>query len=374
MKLIDLILAFLLTLNFVSADQVQARRVRCRVRLNETNMTDDMVPAVITPKNYARLVCALKCCRIEKAEVAGWNDHKGVYVLYDNGAVVPGEELTIPNYALYERTDRHCRTEVILVINFRLPNGKKCYRIVCKTKDSGMATCNIGGEARAKDSVQVLRPCPTMCMESVSECNPAIECQTYECNPIICTESASECNPTIECQTYECLSSKNEGGYIDSCQETEECCCGEPDEKCCQVKMRRTKERSEDRCAITDKMIESGTKFVFKKSYDDYRLVVYQKKVIDKKIAFKPSDNHLRLKPKILACPKLLKKVLKQAHRKVGSGPCLYITMCSKIFILADGKLYKVSLKNGKIRFKPLSSKWAKKIRSSGLYLVEFNE
>lgn len=351
MKFIDLILAFLLILNFVSADQVQARRVRCRVRLNETNMTDDMVPALITPKNYARLVCALKCCKIEKAEVAGWNDHKGVYVLYDNGVVVPGEELTIPNYALYERTDRHCETEVILVIKCRLPNRKKCYRIVCRTKDSGMATCNIGGEAGANDSVQVLRPCPTMCMESVSECNP-----------------------TIECQTYECLSSKIESGYIDSCQETEECCCGEPDEKCCLVKMRRTKERSEDRCAITDKMIESGTKFVFKKSCDDYRLVVYQKKVIDKKIAFKPSDKHLRLKPKILACPKVLNKVLKQAHRKVSSSPCLYITMCSKIFILADGKLYKVSLKNGKIRFKPLSSKWAKKIKSSGLYLVEFNE
>lgn len=132
----DLFMIMLIAISFVRSELVRAKRVSCDLQVRETRMMDGMKLAVVTPKNYAKLVCALKCCKIEKAVVAGWNDHLRVYVLYDNGAVVPGEELTLPNYALYERTDRYCRTEIFVVINCTIRNKMKCYRIICRAKET----------------------------------------------------------------------------------------------------------------------------------------------------------------------------------------------------------------------------------------------
>jgi hypothetical protein len=331
------ILHILFYLQILRTKEVVAKKCHCQVKVEKTPFTDDLEPAVITPNTYAQLVCALNVCNIERAVVAGWNDHLGVYVLFKNGAVVPGEELTLPNYSLYVRRDAECKLEVFVVANCRFKNLMKCYKIMCSTREVGQARCEI--MERSPTNTQECYPSPNVCVESPI-CKPV---EVLECPPV--------------CKPVEPSESKSSESSSESCE----------------MMVRKQIRCKKDPCAITKEKIFTATKFVFEKKHHDYDLLVYQDKLIEKKIKIKASRSNVRLNPRILGCPKILYKALCFAKKRFSGSPCLYISKCSKIYILSDNVLYCAVRNKRGFKFKPLSSKYGDRMRRRGLYLVEFN-
>lgn len=208
-------------------------------------------------------------------------DHRGVFVLFQNGAVVPGEDLTLPNYSLYTRRDAQCRLEVVIVINCRFRNLRRCYRIVCATREVGEATCEVVQNNSCPVNCYVPQPCP-----------PEPVCET--------SSSGCASYPTIR------------------------------------------KRCKKSHCAITKDKILSETKFVFKKNACDYDLLVYQNKLIDRRIQIKSTSGNVKLNPKILKQPEILLNVIKCAMEKFEGCICLYVTGRSRIYVSNNGTLYEV--------------------------------
>lgn len=327
-------------IDFAFGKQVKAKRYHCNAQIREINMCDDMVPAYITSKNYSQLICALRCFGIDRAEVAGWQDHRGVYVLYSNGAVVPALPLDLPDYALYTRTKKDCKTEILLVR--KCSDGKRCYKIICKTVLAGEAICEIPSPEPCHDIQQ--SPCykPDIRYQSQDCINPPcykpeVCYQQQDCN----TEKSSESEP--EKQIHKCHS------FPSVCK------------KSCR-----------DKCSVTNEILEKSTKFVFEEACGDFSLTVYQEQKDKKQIYLTKPVREIDLVPRILNHPRKLLNILQYGRKKFHTNACLYIDKKSKTYILANGCLYSAKFKWRTIKFKYISEVHRRKLFKKGLFLVEF--
>ncbi|KAI5179430.1 hypothetical protein PAEPH01_2637, partial [Pancytospora epiphaga] len=221
MKFEQMIFSVMALLALVSAEAINLIKLKCRVKILEVPMNSSMVPAEITPENFAQLILALKCCKIPKAQVAGWNGHKGNYVLYDNGTVVPAEDLTLPNIALFIKQDQDC-PQVVCVVNPNDPQQQKCFmpcgrtlsRVTCTGK---IPDCEMACSVVPTFNENRCAPLSTTCNSSspnTSSCTESGSCPSYGA----CSSSYISCDystqtkvcqlPTgkeIECECCKCI-------------------------------------------------------------------------------------------------------------------------------------------------------------------------
>lgn len=107
--------------------KINVVKLACDVKIAEVPFSPEMVPAKATSGNLAQLILALNICNIERAQVAGWNDHVGNYILYSNGALVPEGALDIPKEALFFDSCNCDTQRVLCVVNPDDPHHRRCY-------------------------------------------------------------------------------------------------------------------------------------------------------------------------------------------------------------------------------------------------------
>lgn len=142
-------------ISFVIADPIKIIKIRIDITINEVPMSSNIIPAKITPQNFSQLIMALKCCRIDRAQVAGYNGHNGLYVLYDNGTVVPAEPLTLPNVGLFFQKTNKNIFRVLCITDLSNPEKIRCYEPTATI----ISRCTCLAEMPQKDKSSITPSC-----------------------------------------------------------------------------------------------------------------------------------------------------------------------------------------------------------------------
>lgn len=350
MKFATIFSALLAFVALVTAREINLLKLACDVKITEIEAPADMIPAVITPDNFSQLILALKCCKIDRAQVAGWNDTKGTFVLYSNGAVVPAESLTLPNVALFFTRCKCPAARVICVVNPDDPRTMRCYE-PCATITERVTCC---GDSSSLEEC----PCPG---ENPAPCgNPAAcEAPCYEpCHPPY--SSPPVCNPPTCIQ--ECVSES-------SCELECEPNCPPPIE-------RRSRSRKETPCGTETTRRKTSRTFVFQERIVNCKKVPILK-VISKERRLKEQTIDLcnpdtRLTPSCLQCPDILYKMKRQIEKRLGSPVGLYVTMSNKVYARAGSRLFRAKIVDAKLVIEEVGRDCIPPIVCRGLFGVKF--
>jgi len=86
---------------------------RCFYSLKEVESNTLFTPAVATAFNLGSILTAMNTCCVDRAKIAGWNNFRGIYVVYSNGTVVPGEAINLPDTSVFFERSARCGVKVV---------------------------------------------------------------------------------------------------------------------------------------------------------------------------------------------------------------------------------------------------------------------
>lgn len=350
-----------LILSLVLARQINVAKLACDVKITEIPYSKDLIPAKINPGNFTDLQLALQCCNIEKAQVAGWNDHNGTFILYKNGTVVPARMDDLPNVALFFKRCGCKNLKTICVYDHDKPNPKCLLPCAYPTSISNVCI-DIPGF-------------PTPCIEKQS--HPIHEKQPYHI-PERCQSPTSECVYESVKQLpkpYDCIPS---------------CFTG------CDSKIKefyKSKKCNNNKCPVFVKQLkltecEDGIKK--KKNIETLEVCSYRcVKIKDKpqaiaRVISKCSESILKeinlskehepLSPEILNKPKKIFKIKRCIEKYLQRKVCIYTTPCNKLYIFVDNELWLISFNKKSLVLTKQSERKIEKLCSKGLISITFDE
>lgn len=326
----------LIILSIVIGRKIAVSKLACDVKITEVPYSKELVPAKINPTNFLDLQMALQCCKIDRAQVAGWNDHDGDYVLYKNGTVVPAVMNDLPNVGLFFK---RCKCNNMKVVCVYDPNGEnpKCF-LPCAYPTS-ISKCHVD-EPCKKESII------SKCEFKDTKPLPV----PYKCIPECFKESKPTCS--TECPQSECE-------IFTSCIKKVDC-----DENSKKEQRIKTSKVYSYKCVKTcDKKPET---------------ILTIKECCSKKTEeeINMSRRHKPLCPKILNKPKLIYNIKKSIEETVKKPVCIYASISNKLYVSIDYELFRICLSPPDycIILKDLDHKKAKKLTMRGLFLLLFDE
>lgn len=263
-------------LQLISALQLGTRQ--CLVDIEVVRNNKAYAPTVATSYNLSEILKRMRECQINTVQVAGWDNHVGVYVVYSNGAVVPAVPQDLPNVALYTKMCGNSVKEFVFVTeNCKCPENPS------------------------------LNPEPVCCYEQPD----VIACQPIRWNHnsgfVNCEESSAD---------QDCFPMPLE------CSRRRKCHNSRKSEIVQYTAVYRFADRLIDekltKVLIAETRAEKNSKTVYN---------------------LKKSKN---LPVKILKDYKYLKMVYYKAMDLFPGGCCLYVNNSSDIFVLSDDELYRI--------------------------------
>lgn len=105
------------TLNF----EIKLYKVPFDSKLKKHVMTDSLKPGVLI---------ILNILNIDRALIGGWYDHNMDMVIHQSGEIVPAEDHTLPDVALY--VDSKTNYNHYIVYNYNSVEKRKCYKIILR--------------------------------------------------------------------------------------------------------------------------------------------------------------------------------------------------------------------------------------------------
>ena len=322
--------------NFVVNRNVNVVKMPCDVEVKQRLDVDGkkLILAEIKPYNMNELILTLKLCCIDRALVGGYNGVQAKLVLHANGAVVPFETLTAPNYALYYEK---CNCVYKIVCAHSTDSFKTCkyYEVCCNVKSKTVQNVEVPNNGCCG-----LLP-PTPCFPSTPCFPPTPCCPSRPCPPPPPCSLDDDCDCPYFSQRFKTVKNRSNGKL---------------------------------KCEII-----TAKKFVFPSNYSSVRPLLnicsYSKKSTVETINLRKEV--CKNLPSILYKPSYLKKLQHKIERKIGQSVCLYITAHSCIFTYFNEKLYRVTVQGSgrrrKICLYHVSQRELKKLCMNGLYGVEFS-
>lgn len=383
MKYTVIMAAILLSLTrLVSAREVNLLKLACDVRIDEVPLSADLIPAVATSENIAQLVIALKCCRAKCAQIAGWQQYRGLFVLYDNGCVVPAEGLGLPNVALCFRKCGCAPYKVVCVVNPDNPDKARCYepcatitrRSTC-VGEFPDEPCGSQGEA----SCQPPEPCgnnspcysggpgPT-CSPPVGPCTP---CQYSP--PVVCggyVPCPAPPNPSLWCSAP--LTVNGTPGPCFTCSPervqrlckrfvcVKKCC----EDTCCGVAV--TKSTRYTKAVYSKQCVDEGP--------EQPTVSITSEKTKCRTETISLEQSNIGFVPKILSKPDVLASILQNIRKVCGQEVGLFVSDTSCLYALIKRELFIVSFKKGQLLLRKIKSDLIPKITCKGLSKIEFKD
>lgn len=279
-------------------------------------------PAVVTSYNIRRIITAMQRRGIERAQAAGWNNFRGTYVVYSNGAVTPPVPGDLPNIGIFFKKYRDCREKIVFLT---------ICEEVCKKNEP---ICN----------EVILRPNP---------CSPVcIPKQEEVCNP-----SESKCLPK---QSWFEEEKHVKSPCTDKCRSIPKVC-----KKCITGPLCSKRKVSKQKGSVTyTKECISGQEI-------PVITIDCSKKVKTRSISY--LKDGVRIKIAILNNPALLSKIREFAEERLGKHVCLYVDSKSRAFILNRNTLYQVCITGNHFSLKKLNDRQKKRVESKGLYNIILN-
>lgn len=311
----------------------------CVLTKSQVQCSGEYQPGKATSYNIRQIMDEMARCGIQRAQVVGWDAADGIYVVYQNGAVVPAIPYDLPEYAVY----------------FKMC-GNSIERIVFVHED-----CNKRPICPINPCIPCEPPFPGPCQNEVVYLNPI--CQNTE-SPFIEFNAPVLIENELVCETREFDSWCPEEGFV----------CNKPECK----PLPKVCKRVSKRCGRKRKEVEICSKqyhFTCKKICGENKILLIEKEK-DKKIretVYILSDRP-NLPIQILNDPYLLRKIFKKVEQRFGPDFCLYINDRSCIYVLYKECLYSVKYSNGHVRIRKVSPKDSCKIIKNGLYLVTMDE
>lgn len=277
---------------------------------SEAAKRKDLIPGVATSYNLPMILEAMRCNNVERAQAAGWDCFRGVYVVYKNGAVVPGIPNDLPEISIYFKECEKGKAKIVFVY-------KECKR-------------------------NIIYPCDK---------RPVPPCEN---RPIVHPQQPCDKKPEPECDKRP----------VPPCDKRPKC--NRNFTKKCK------KLRCGKNCKA--KQLKSSTmSFVYAIDNVNGRparvLIVNEKdkKETETKIIL-GRDSNLRIR--ILNHPEKLICIKGRAEKILGGRVDLYVTDLSKVYVLFKDRLYSVNNKETRPRL--VNRKCMREIIRRGLYNVEF--
>ncbi|MCA9750062.1 MAG: hypothetical protein KC414_13215, partial [Romboutsia sp.] len=263
----------------------------------------DFIPAKINPSNFADLQLALHSCNIEKAQVAGWNDHDDTFILYKNGTVVPSRKDNLPNVALFFKKCECNNFQVVCVYDPDKPNPR-CI-LPCSYPVNVSKACFTIPETPNPCIERINRPLPCCNYD-----NPQPLPKPYECPP--------KCfNSCLSKVCEECPVFVQKIKMIDCNEDVKKV----QKIKACQIYTYKTI-KQDKRCETIVSVVSECSK----KTKEEINL----------------SECSKRLRPEVLNYPRKLCVIKKCIERYLKKKICLYTTRCNNLYILVDNVLWKI--------------------------------
>lgn len=296
--------------------------------IKDTIQSSDLVPGVATSYNLPVILEAMRCNSVERAQVAGWDCFRGDYVVYQNGAVVPGIKGDLPEVAIYFKECEKGKGKIVFVNkrNPKCPIYKK--EVIYPSNESKPCHPPLVIERPplvVNHNPVVVKPCPPVVVEHppvVKPCPPAVK----PCCPVgdkSFTRNSKKVRCGKNCKAEELKSSSMSFVYT------------------------------------TDRINGQNARV----------LIVNEKNKKETKTKiFLDRDSNLRIK--ILNHPEKLICIKLKAEKILCGKVCLYVNDLSNVYVLFKDRLY--SMNNREITPKLVSKKARKELIRRGLYSVEF--
>ncbi|ELA41715.1 uncharacterized protein VICG_01219 [Vittaforma corneae ATCC 50505] len=317
----------------------------CILTKSQVQASNEYQPGKATSFNLRQIMDEMARCGIQRAQVSGWDAADGIYVVYQNGAVVPALPYDLPEYAVYFKM---CGNNVEKIVFVHEVCDKKIVYPICPC-----APCESPFFNPCQNEVVCVNP---VCQNEVVYVNPV--CQNNE-PPIV------EFNPVLIeneliCETRDFDSWCPEDGF--SCNRTE---CRTFPKVCKKVSKRSGRRRKE--LEVYSKQYHLTCKRI-----GGERKVLLIEKVKDKKVrdTVYVLNGKFHLPIKILNDPWLLRRIFKKIKQKFGPGFCLYVNDHSCVYVLFKEHLYCVKYDSECIKVRRVNPKDRCKIVKNGLYLV----
>jgi hypothetical protein len=298
-------------------------------------------PAVATSYNIRDIMAAMVAKRIERAQVAGWNNFDKVHVVWWNGTVAPFIPLNPPKYAVFFKKYIDCRVEIVFLTVCDLP---------CEYK---IAPCPVQPVHIQPQQA----PCPPRPVHIQPQPIPSpiirdnnvrivVDCKKDDVRP---------CPEFREGERRKRSSRKSSG------------CKSFP-------QIRRKSERGP--LSSSNLLCRNRASFEFRTDHVLGKDVPVLSIDSSKRIRSKSTVyliNGMKVNISILNYPELLLKIKVFCESCLGSSACLYVNSKSQVFVLKKHILYQVCNLNENLTLKRISSKNRERIESRGLYNVKFN-
>ncbi|KAM0679457.1 hypothetical protein GINT2_002299 [Glugoides intestinalis] len=281
----------------------------CLVDIEAVRHSKGYVPTVATSYNLPEILDRMKKCHITTVQVAGWDNHVGVYVVYSNGAVVPAIPQNLPSVILYTKLCGKMGNEFVFVTeNCKFPENPKL--------DNNS-----------------LKPQSLCCYEQ----------------PVVTVTQNIGWNQST--------------GFV-NCEESSDRGCFPIPAECSRKRKGHNSRRQET--------LQYTTVYRFADKVIDKRLtkvLIAETKAEKNSTTVYDLKKARNLPVTILKDYKYLKFVYNEAVDRFSNDCCLYVNNSSQIFVLSDNELYHILGKDQPL-FKKLDMRQKENVISCGLQLV----
>ena len=387
------LLLTLITLALVSA--------RCFYSLAEVESNPLFSPAVATSYNLTSILNTMNACCVDRAQVAGWNNFRGIYVVYSNGTVVPGEPMNLPDTSVFFKKSALCGTGIV----FARRDCRPCNNVIYPIGDPQCPDRMFSHEPQCNDVCPIYdgyctdlqptfpaEPCPPalgtywnpQCDVEYDE--PHSEDQQhmpYHCDPQPCSQPTVSPDSQHEQPANYCINHITYSPILYN-QEIQRPTTDNPSPpvniplEVCPIEP-ESRPRPRQICR-TSKRVKCGpgyrTRRIRTKSRSFAYATVNNKNILTvNEINNKDSktriilDGCTRVKIRILNHPDTLRAIKETAEQKLGAPADLYVSDTSGVYVLANNAMY--TMKGPGSAPKPLTEKQAKKLMERGLYSVD---
>lgn len=335
-----------------------------QVGLVEIFDIDSLVPSIVTPTILPNLTHFLQTFHIDQARVAGWNDHRGLYVLHANGALVPGIPERLPNKELFYRKLPDSKFKVVLcIINPSNPCERKYYEAGTVDDDHEPVICP---PCQEELSPTFQNTCQENCYTPTENivCTKTVYCTAYSGqapNPVINVQPNPAPNVIVNTLVQENSSS--------------ECNPKETKRRCCRFSRKR-KRPIKTACGTAKEYIKESKRYIFSKKRTAGGCKPYltaiskQNKCRIETVCLK--EKGIRLRPQILSYPKSILEIKNKLEKKYECRICLYITCDGSLLFRSPAGWGKIVITRNGHKISKVDERCMSKYISKGLSNVEF--
>ncbi|KAI5150059.1 hypothetical protein ENBRE01_1276 [Enteropsectra breve] len=383
------------------AKAINLVKLACDVKITEVKDTGNLVPASITPENFSQLFLALQFCGAQKAQVAGYMDHKGNYILYSNGTVTPADPLDLPSLALFFEKCPCEPMKVVCVVNPDDPDKKRCFvpsfSSVSKTTCCGdlpdqPVICGGKYSPIFAGSLQPLAASGGCCQANENPVNPntGVGCcaNTGGVNPCMSNPSGVDpcmsntgnqsCCQNLETKDNECCCSDIPCGEVSPtlcCKELRENKCSSDE---CSIPSAVSRRRYLDKtpCGVSVTDVDASKVFEFKCVCKNNVMIpivkVSTSKVIEKDEYINLRQKGIRLFPTILNRASVVWKLRDTIACMLDVPFDLYVTAENHFYVVTKDKYYGVLRIDGDICLDEMAIEDFCKVVNAGMVKVLF--